>query len=216
MQESFWGWQFSDRYIICPPPPPHIHTHTPPKNTFRVPNKPCGFCGRKHHVYLLMTYASFIRGCNKFHVGVFAEAKATDHLTAATGTHPAVTGVTCKCSPCGRVGRGGGNWPPDSSSSRHPPSGVTGVTRKCSPCGQVCRSGGGWQPDSSSHRHPPGRVTGVTCRCSPSWPGGPCILSSRASLLRASKEGQSARRSQQENANLQPSVHPRACQSSLH
>ena len=34
MQESFRRWQCSDRYISLPPSSP-------------VPNKPCGFCGRK-------------------------------------------------------------------------------------------------------------------------------------------------------------------------
>ena len=53
MQESFWWCQCSDRYIISlfhhlrtpltPPPPPLLP----------VPNKPCGFCGRKHLICLL-------------------------------------------------------------------------------------------------------------------------------------------------------------------
>ena len=37
MQVSFWWWQCSDRYIISLSP----HLRSP------VPNKPCGFCGRK-------------------------------------------------------------------------------------------------------------------------------------------------------------------------
>ena len=37
MQESFWWWQCSDRYIISLFP----HLNSP------VPNKPYGFCGRK-------------------------------------------------------------------------------------------------------------------------------------------------------------------------
>ena len=39
MQESFWWWQCSDRYIISLFP--HLHTPLLP-----VPNKPYGFCGR--------------------------------------------------------------------------------------------------------------------------------------------------------------------------
>ena len=39
MQESFWWWKCSDRYIISLSP----HLHTPP---LPAPNKPYGFCGR--------------------------------------------------------------------------------------------------------------------------------------------------------------------------
>ena len=43
MQKSFWWWQCSDRYIISLFP----HLHTPFAPLFTVPNKLCGFCGRK-------------------------------------------------------------------------------------------------------------------------------------------------------------------------
>ena len=42
MQESFWWWQHSDRYIISLFPP----TSIPPSLFLPVPNKPHGFHGR--------------------------------------------------------------------------------------------------------------------------------------------------------------------------
>ena len=48
MQESFWWWQCSDRYIISLFP----HLHTP--LLLPVPNKPYGFCGR--YAPCLLTY----------------------------------------------------------------------------------------------------------------------------------------------------------------
>ena len=50
MQESFWWWQCSDRYIMISLFP---HLANPPPPLLPVPNKPCGFCDVKHHVYLL-------------------------------------------------------------------------------------------------------------------------------------------------------------------
>ena len=43
MQKPFWWWQCSDRYIISLIP----HLHTPFAPFLSVPNKLCGFCGRK-------------------------------------------------------------------------------------------------------------------------------------------------------------------------
>ena len=42
MQESFWWWQCSDRYIISLFTPP-LHTPYPP--LLPAPNKPCSFYG---------------------------------------------------------------------------------------------------------------------------------------------------------------------------
>ena len=43
MQESFWWWQCSDRYIISLSPHPRLHTTF--TSLLPVPNQPYGFCG---------------------------------------------------------------------------------------------------------------------------------------------------------------------------
>ena len=50
MQESFWWWQWSNRYIISLFPTP-LHGLSP--HLLPVPNKPDGFWDVKHHVYSL-------------------------------------------------------------------------------------------------------------------------------------------------------------------
>ena len=51
MQKSFWWRQCRDRYIISPPPPPHLHTPFPPFSPSLISLMVS--VDVKHHVYLL-------------------------------------------------------------------------------------------------------------------------------------------------------------------
>ena len=91
MQESFWWWQCSDRYIISLFP--HLHTPSP---LLPVPNKPYCFCGRE--VPYLLTCRSGrlaqwnsgmwdfcraeLRSCVKVEVAVLGSPSLTVHTVS--------------------------------------------------------------------------------------------------------------------------------------
>ena len=86
MQESFWWWQCSDRYIISLFPPPSYPLPCVPNS-----NTPCGFCGRK--ALCLLTYLCLILRClpligthNRFwlHVGSLLVVVRTYGYTLTT------------------------------------------------------------------------------------------------------------------------------------